>query len=239
MKKLVSLLLTVCICLLLVFALVGCAGEKNAWQSYLGAKGWNVSKTEAPVERNVGIVGANSDGYSFKGGLSIQGRGNGEFIEASAIHKESHISATDGVTDTKYDDYLLIDYMMSFNSKKNTLYVNVANYYYYTTSVGVEVDGDPDWRDGYYYNSDGYGSSFIDMTFDMSGYFANGELTVEDISREGEFDAEAIRNKTGIAGDVPYTERNAAWDTQALESIIRSVNDFAALIDAYMKANPV
>ena len=232
MKKLVSLLLAVSICLSMVFMLTGCFGGKNAWQSYLGAKGWNVSKANAPIVKNNGTVGAVSDGYSFNGALSIQGRGNGEFIEASAIHKESHISATDGVTDEQYDDYLLIDYMMTYSSKKNTLYVEVVNYYYHTTSSGTEADGSPKWLDGYYYVSQAGGECFINMTFDMAGYFANGELTEEDITKEGEFDTEGIRNKMGITAGTPYTERNTNWDTQAFASILRSVNDFADLIDA-------
>ena len=45
MKKIISLILVVCMALSLVAVLVGCGGSaKNAWQEYLGAKGWSVPK---------------------------------------------------------------------------------------------------------------------------------------------------------------------------------------------------
>lgn len=234
MKKLVSMLLAVCMCFSIAFVFTSCLGGKNAWQEYLGAKGWSVSKTEALVEKTEGRVGALSDGYSLTGGLDVKGRGNGESIYAVMKHRESHLKATDGVTD--YDDYRYIDYSVSYNAKSNKIYVDVVLYSYFTTSVG-EKNGEPDWKDGFAYLNSGTGS-FLTLTLDMSSYFKNGKLTAADITENSGFNTDFSRNYTGLVGDTAYTERNAQWETQTMDAIMGSINETLALIDGYIKANP-
>ena len=234
MKRLISLLLAVCMALSLVIMLAGCGGGNNAWQEYLGAKGWNVPAYENEVETIDGIIGLNKDGYSLKGTLGVRGRGYGETFTANMLDKMSHAQATDGVTDDKYDDMRYITYLATYGAKNNTLYVEVSSYHYYTI-LKEDLNGMIEGEDGF-----GFSGTCLTLRFDMSNYFVNGELTAEDITENSDFDMSLIaRNSTGIAGDTKYTDRNTEWDSQALDNIIHSINETVKIIEKHIKNNPV
>lgn len=236
MKKTVSLILVICMCLSLAAVLTSCVGGKNAWQEYLGAKGWDVRSTDAQVKNESGTVGAVKDGYSLTGGLEVKGRGNGDVIVAYMKDRLSHVKAVDGVTDEKYDDIRYIDYRAYYHAKDNYLYVEVSTYQYYTTSVG-EKNGEPDWKDGLAFAGTGTG---VTLRIDMASYFENGVVTADDITESTDFDVSLMtRNYTGLVGDTKYTERNTNWKTQAMDGIIASINETLKLIDDYIKDNPV
>ena len=238
MKKIISLILVVCMALSLAAVLTGCGGgAKNAWQEYLGAKGWSVPAYQNEVENNNGTVAANKDGYSLTGRLEVKGRGNGESFVATMKDKMSHAKATDGVTDEKYDDIRYINYIATYGAKSNTLYVEVSAYHYYTILLG-EQNGFIEGEDGFAFAGTG---TCLTLKFDMKGYFANGELTAEDITENSDFDMSLLtRNYTGISTQGPvYTERNTEWKAQAMDNIIDSINETLGIIDRYIENNPV
>ena len=237
MKKIISLILVVCMALSLVAVLVGCGGSaKNAWQEYLGAKGWSVPASGNIIETSEGSVGLNSNGYSLTGRLEVKGRGYGESFTATMKDKLSHTQAVDGVAGENDDDIRYIDYMLSYNSKNNTIYVEVSTYHYYSNLK--EENGFIEGMDGFAFAGTGI---CLTLKIDLNNYFENGELTTEDITSNSDFDMTLLtRNYTGLSTQNPvYTERNTEWKSQAINNILSSIKGTLGLIDKYIEDNPV
>ncbi len=233
MKKIVSLLLAVCMCLSLAFTLTGCfGGSKNAWQEYLGL-GARVTNSGIQLETKEGTVGAFNDGYSLTGILNIEGAGEGS-LSATMKDRRSHREAVDGISGTS-DDMKYLDYRVVYNKKTNVLYVEVDTYQYYTQSY-ERTPGNIDWMDGFGFMS----GVCLTLKFDMAGYFENGEVTTGDVTENSDFDMECLgRNYNGVIATAPvYTERNTNWKSQAMDAIIASINETLDLIDNYIKDNP-
>ena len=235
MKKIVSFGLVFCLCLSLLVSLASCfgGGDKNEWQEYLGAKGWNSSGKQ--LESKTGTVGGNKDGYQLTGLLRVNGRGYGETLYADMLEKSSNRDATDGIGEN--DEYRYVDFSVSYSSDNNTLYLEVTGYMYLTESLGN--DNNLDWKDGIRFMDS---SKFrLEAEFDMTAYFENGTLTLEDASITKDFDLSNVSDDfKGLTGleDV-YSQRNPQWKSQAWNSILNSVNKTLELIDGYMKNNPV
>ena len=225
MKRFISLLLAVCMCISLAVMLTGC-GAKNAWQEYLSA----VVYKKEEIKKQEGTVGANSDGYLLKGTLEVMGDGSGQLIKISTMRdQKSHKEAVDGISE--YDDYRFIEYMVSYNMKSNILYVEVSTYQYYTLSVNNKTD----WKDGFGFTSSG---TCITLKFDMAGYFENGELTADDITENSGFNMDILTTDYKGITDSKYTDRNTKWEEQTMDAILESINETVNLIDDFLEANP-
>lgn len=228
MKKLVSLLLAVCMCISFAVTLTGC-GAKNAWQEYLG----NVVFKSDEIKMEEGAVGANKDGYLLKGTLEVAGDGSSQSITANMRDQSSHEKATDGISN--YDDYRYIEYQVFYNFKSNTLSVEVGTYQYYTLSF-KDKNGKTDWKDGFGFTGTG---TCLTLRFDMTGYFENGELTADDITENSDFNMDILTTDYKGIAESKYTERNTEWKSQTMNGIISSINETVKLIDDYLKDNPV
>lgn len=229
MKKLVSILLSVCMCISLAVTLTGC-GAKNTWQEYLG----NVVYKSDEIKLEEGAVGANKDGYLLKGSIEVKGDGSGQAITARMRDQSSHEEAVDGISD--YDDYRYIEYYVHYNAKENTMYAEISTYQYYTLSF-EKKSGETDWKDGFGFTGSG---TCLTLKFDMTGYFENGELTADDITDNSGFNMDILSTDyKGVALESKYTERNTEWKSQAMDGIISSINETVKLIDDYLKDNPV
>lgn len=234
MKRVVSLMLVVCLCLSLAFTLTSCfgGGEKNAWQEYLLAKGWN---STYQLESETGTVAGNNNGYSLTGLLKVNGRGYGESFRAEMMEKCTKLNATDGLSEN--DEYRYIKYDLGYSCDDNVLYLNVTGYMYQTDSCGDDLSFD--WADGIrFINSEKFS---VQAEFDMSKYFENGTLALEDATITEDFEiADASDDLNGLTGlEEAYSQRNAQWKSQAWNSIIASVNKTIELMEAHMESNPV
>lgn len=233
MKKLLSFALILCMCFSLSFTLTGCGGEQNAYQEYLKSFSWDLNGEELKKETGEIRNDYVSDGYSLTGYLTLKGKGYGETFNAGMTEKESK-----PIIDDNDDYYCVFSYNVNYEAKTNILEVFLSSYSYNTLAV-ESTNGGYTWKDGFGFTYPDKGTGLA-LSFDMSKYFEDGTLTVEDATITSDFDMSCIStNRKGIDDpDHTYTERNSEWKTEAMERLLNSVNETLALIDAYIVANP-
>lgn len=221
MKKICLIVLILCMC---VSALTGCSdgGEKNAYQKFIeNVKNSNDVKEWLPEKNENYQEGSIGNGYRLSGEMQCYKRGTTDSF--SVFLRESVSKAPEG--DTPAHCYFF-QYTLTYSAKENTL-TAYPTVYQISTGASEDAKGKITWTDGCYYQSS------LTLSFDMSKYFENGKLTLEDATIVKDIDASAVERDQKIGGKT-YTERHPEWGSEMKANFIAAINDALALVDAYI-----
>lgn len=230
MKKLLSLALVLCMCCSLPLALTGCgdSGEKTAYQEFVKSVKKSTNDINAHLEKKNGECNPQqiSNGYSLNGYLKMYANSKSEdftvFMNAS-VHKPNE--------NDKPAYYYGMTCTMIYDAATNTMSAYITAYNYYT--MAVENGNTVSWKDGYGFQSES--GTVLELSFDMSKYFENGGLTVEDATVVTDIEMNAVRrNEKGLGSDGTYTERHPEWRTDTRTQFLYIINERLKLVDAYI-----
>ena len=236
MKKVLSLVLAVSMCLSLCVFLTSCMGNKNPYQEYLIKHG---SGRDYPITSESGEYPMESvtSYYKINGELSVGT--DGRFYIYADETEIAPISNDEGTEDHR----TVIRVSVSYDMRDTVLAVYLKSYSYSCNSHMDDDGSGYEWTDGFAFSSATKEDSTLPLTkfeFDINKYFENGKLTAEDAIQPLKLDAsyliediEGIDMTADVIGTdtAKYTERNPDWEADAISDIIDLVNDLLKEID--------
>ncbi len=225
MKKLVSLLLTLCILSVCVL-LTSCGGAKNAYQTFIKANGsdeFEIKKTNGTDSKD-----KVADYYLLDGEVEIDYHG----VLYADMKETTRVAGDD-------EHEVNMELSIRYDMRDTVLEVTVKKYSY---SCEALIDDDHyHWKDGYTFGTGSYVSDTAKVakfTFDINKYFENGKLTVEDAQETMKLDADGIvSDLSWPTTDSKYTARNTDWEAKALADIMDTVNVILAEVDTIVEEN--
>lgn len=238
MKKTLSILLALSICLTLGLTLIGCTpggGVDNPYANFLVSYNQN-SHTEYFEEK----TGAYSNDYVndntvTKGSINIYGTKGAK--NSFGVYGYSVSETFKNESGPNDDVNVFMDMVIYYRANSNTLTVTINRFAYNTWSYErPNYTVKYDWKDGFEFNppSDGTGTKdILILEYDISKYFANNELVSADATVKQDFDMNYLTEdcKGVIDTDHTFTERNANWKDLAIKHITSRVNATLKAVD--------
>lgn len=230
MKRICSLVLILCLCLSAMTVLTACgdSGEKNAYQQFIKKVKNNNDVKEWMPDKEVGNFNPDSignSGYKLNGEMHCSKSSSKESF--TVFMKESFQKAPES---NRAAYYYSINYTLEYSAKENQL-TAYPTYYQVFEGASEDEKGKVTWTDGCYYGQSE--RTLYRLSFDMSKYFANGSLTLEDATVVTDVDASTITRNQKI-GDKTYTERYPEWESELKANFIVAINEALGMIDAYI-----
>ena len=243
MKKLISILLTVCICFSLGTVLTACngvGGVDNPYANFLSSFHQNNGTEYFEDSTGVGSKEQVSDYTSVNCSVYFYGtKGPRNSLHVQINNATETFTNEPGPTD---DVNFFMRGVIRYTANSNTLTVIINNFGYNTYSAEKIVNNKTqyEWKDGFAFNpaSDGTGvKEILILEYDISKYFENGSLEVADATVTKDFDMQYLTDdcKGMIDTEHTYTERNPEWKATAMTHINSRVNAILEGLDALIE----
>ena len=238
MKKLLSIVLALCICLTFGALLTGCiggGGVDNPYANFLSSYHQNSHSEDFEATTGQYVQDYVNDNTVTKGNVNFYGtKGAKNSFGVYAYSVSETFKNEPGPSD---DVHAFMDFVILYRADSNTLTVKINRFVYSTWSYEKESSHQKyDWKDGFAFNPpyDGTGSKdILILEYDVSKYFANDGFVPADASTKQDFDMNYLTedHKGVIDTEHTFTERNANWKDLAIKHITSRVNATLNAVD--------
>jgi len=236
MKKFLTTVIALCLCLAISVLAVGC-GEQNAYKKFV--KKWGGHSADIKVETGSLSKDHVMDRYSLTG--EYQGYSSGSF---AVTMKEVTVSTND-TPQTDDDTSITIEFSIHYSQSTDKIKVYVPRYLSYKGSTSLDKANMSGFK--YEFNKGiQYGNVVIggeeteadkdnSYVFDANKYFDDYKLTTADAEKLAEYSAEDMSGILKTDKDAWLSE-NPSWKEDMIADIFDAINATLAEVDKMIEA---